>query len=138
MSKSLPDKAPSEERAEKFRPGDRTKGESDRWIDRPDIRPCWRGDYREWHIEDGRHYQEQLYCRYWGEWVNPSGHTCLLCRQRTWPAVENWRAHVLPGLVKELGKGKAGDALVQAVARGSLTSREAIEVADEFELETTD
>jgi len=63
-----------DERAAKF------DERAQRWRERPEIEPCRFGDGQEWHIEDGRHYQEQLRCRVYGEWINPDGTTCRHCR----------------------------------------------------------
>ena len=79
------DVADAEQRTEKFIQGDR-RVTSDRWTAKPDIAECWRGDYRDWHIEATR-YSAQLYCRFWELFINPSGHTCSLCKAGR---VENW------------------------------------------------
>ncbi len=121
------------ERVAKFRKGVPGKT-ADIWAEKPNLDACWRGDHRDWHIEDGRHYQEQLYCRFWQKFVNPSGFTCSFCVEHQWPAIEKWRIHILPALIADKGKEAAGDALVDAVARGRLTEAEAIQLGKEFGL----
>lgn len=103
---------------------------SDRWLSAPKLDPCWRGDYREWHIEDGKCSQVQCYCRFWRRWINASGAACVRCTQRAWPDVELYRAHFLPGLDKEAQEA----AVLRAVQSGQLTEAEAVKLGAEFEL----
>jgi len=129
-----------------------------RWKQRPVIDPCWRGDYREWHIDPGtpavndasaiivakapeptgESEQNQLWCRYWGPrvaprpfFINPNGYTCYLCKMHLRPEIERWRFHVMPAAMK-IGQKAAADKLVWGVERGKLTEEEANQLADEF------
>jgi len=120
------------ERDLKFRKGDPSRGESDRWTARPMLAPCWHGDFREWRIEEGLSYQNQLYCGYWKEFINPNGHTCALCQKQLWPDIEHWRAHVIPAVQAENGDKAAQETLVNAVASENLTEANALALAEEF------
>lgn len=125
------------ERISKFHKG--TLGKTaDRWTARPEVEACWRGDYRDWHIEDGRHYQEQLYCKFWETFVNPSGLSCEACKDRK---ILDWHSPHLQEALSELievqGKEVVGQIIVNAVRDGQLSKDEALELVDEFDLETT-
>ena len=76
-------------------------------------------------------YQNTLYCRKWGAFINPTGFTCRLCIAQNWPQIVRYRAHVLPALVAS-DKSKAEDALVAAVKSKMLTLDEATALAAEF------
>ncbi len=112
---------------------------SDKWTAQPDIDACWRGDYRDWHIEDGKSYQSQLYCRFWEDFINPSGWGCEVCKRHM---IINWQSsnmrEAFAGLVAAKGKEYAANILVRAVEMNQLSEREALELADEFDLETAD
>lgn len=109
---------------------------SDRWIAKPDIDACWRGDCRDWHIEEGKHYQEQLYCDFWEDFINPSGHTCEVCKQHT---IINWQSshlsEAMTSLIAAQGKEEVGALIVKAVKDGKLTEKQAQELVNEFNLE---
>ena len=134
------------EREQKFNPAQQ------RWKAKPNVGPCCKGDFREWHIQPetgplddtgratdrhaprgdtGTSYQNQLYCRYWKTFVNPSGFACDLCKAQNWPDAERWRVHVIPDAIKARGRAAAEDALVAAVARGQLEVADAERIADE-------
>lgn len=108
---------------------------SDRWTAQPDIDACWRGDYRDWHIEDGKHYQEQLYCRFWEDFINPSGFACEGCKQH---AIINWQSSHLSeamiGLIAALGQETAGELIVQAVENRKLTREQALILVERYNL----
>ena len=121
-----------------------------RWTARPEIAPCWRGNQREWHIDGrptddagravkaqapgpaGQSYQNQLYCRFHHTFINPSGFTCRLCRDRQWPEVERWRHHQIPGMLAKAGASAAEESLVHAVETGRLSAADAQSLAAEF------
>ncbi len=52
---------------------------SDRWLEKPKLEPCWRGNFRRWNIDRASTYQSQLWCRYWNVFINPSGFSCTIC-----------------------------------------------------------
>lgn len=128
----LPDVATPEERAAKFKKGDSAL--SDIWTAKPDISECWRGDYREWRIEDGPSFQSQLYCTYLNTWTNPSGATCALCRAFHLPLIEEFRHYIIPAIIANNSNEAAADALVKAVESGELMADEAKTLGEEFEL----
>ncbi len=124
------------ERIAKFREG--VSGEtSDIWTARPALESCGRGDYRDWHIEDGKHYQEQLYCHFWEKFINPSGFSCECCKNHN---IINWQSshmrEAFAELVAAQGRQIAAGILVRAVADGQLSEGEALELIDEFDLES--
>ena len=131
-----PWEADDPERVAKFSKGTANQT-SDKWTAKPDIDDCWRGDHREWHIEDGQHYQEQLYCHFWEAFINPSGIVCEGCKQHM---IGNWQSSYLqeaiPGLIAAQSKEAVGVLIVQAVASGQLTEQQALELVDEFDLES--
>lgn len=127
--------------------------EKHKWKKRPELPVCSRGNQREWHIDGvprtdkgtkraqrhatgitGNSYQNQLYCRHWQKFINPSGFTCELCEARVWPEVENYRAHLLPPFITAGKQKEAGEALVRAVTDGQLAEDEALQLAKEFDL----
>ena len=113
------------EKAKKFRIG-LPFISSDRWVEQPDLPDCCHGDYREWNIEGGENYQEQLYCHLLRTTVNPSGTVCENCRQNI--------LHV-QALVAEGKRKEAGDWLVQMVAEKQMTQYEALKLVEMFNLE---
>ncbi len=124
------------ERVAKFRKG--IPGEtSDIWTEKPNLDACWRGDYREWHIEDGKNYQQQLRCGFWEDFINPSGFSCEVCKVRE---VLNWQcSHMqdaFADLIATKGKEYASHVLVKAVEKRQLTEKTALELVDEFSLES--
>ena len=126
------------ERIAKFCKGELGKT-SDIWLEKPDLAPCPRGDYREWHIEDGTCYQNQLYCGFWDMFINPSGFSCECCKNHI---ILNWQSshlrEAIPGLIAAQSKSDAGALIVKAVADGELTEKQAQELVDEFDLEGAD
>jgi len=123
------------ERVAKFREG--IPGETaDVWTAKPDIEACWRGEHRDWHTEDGKHYQDQLWCGFWEEFINPSGHSCELCKQHR---IFNWQSshlqEALTGLIAAKGRDYVGALIVKAVEDTKLSGEQALELTDEFNLE---
>ncbi len=141
------------ERAEKY------DAVARKWTTRPTLPACWRGGGRLWFIGEGAvarddegevvvgheavgpvedNYQNQLFCRHWKTFINPSGHTCDLCKARAWPELERWLVHVIPAVIEKAGAQGAMDALVArlewAVDGNVLTPAEAAEV--EFALQS--
>ncbi len=114
------------------------KETSDVWMSKPDIAACWRGDYRDWHIEDGTNYQNQLFCKFWETFINPSGFSCEICKALVFI---NWQspqsAEAFTEMIAAKGKEYASANLVQAVAAKRISEQEALEWVDEYELETT-
>ena len=105
---------------------------ADIWAAKPTLDACWRGDYREWHIEDGTHYQEQLYCRFWEKFVNPSGFSCEVCKGHK---MLNWQSsHTLDVLTALEDKTAQEQAILVTVKQGLLTEEEAIQLGEELEL----
>ena len=102
-----------------------------RWKAKPTIDSC---PAQDWHIEDGASYQSQLFCQEYQTWINPSGFTCQLCREHNWPEIERWRHHSLPDLIATKGKKAAGDAVVEAVERRTLSEKEATVLVRDFDL----
>lgn len=104
-------RAKREEQREKYDPKAR------RYLSQPEIVPCWRGQFQEWHI-DGASYREQLRCAFHNEWINPSGFTCELCQNGRWPEHElqlRVGREVLNETMRKSGKQAARNALVEAV-----------------------
>ncbi len=130
-----PWEANDSERIAKFRKGIVGKT-SDVWTSKPDLAACPKGDYRDWHIEDGTNYQRQLFCKFWETWVNPSGFSCEICKGHE---ILDWQSshmrEAFAGLVAAKGKEAAGELLVSAVRAKRLGQITALELADEFELE---
>ena len=102
---------------------------SDRWTAIPKLEPCWKGDYREWRIEEDGH-QNQCWCRYWKKPINPSGFNCYLCTKRAWPTSESYRTHILPTLDKKL----QAEAILEAVQTGQLSEADALHLGKEVGL----
>ena len=108
-----------------------TPGEiADRWSEKPNLDPCWRGAERQWNIETAESYQSQLWCPFWKCFINPCGFTCKLCKDQTWPEIENFRAHILPGLDKAMQE----QMILAALVARELTDAEALELGKEFGL----
>jgi len=132
--------------------------EGRKWTNVPALPSCWRDGGRLWFAREGadardddgtvvpvheadgavgRTYQAQMFCRHWQKFINPSGHTCDLCRARKWPEVERWVAHVIPAVIEREGSEGAEAALVamleDAVDAGGLTPAEAAQI--EFALQ---
>lgn len=126
-----------------------------KWTERPALSACWRGAKRLWFADEsttpvdesgkiavvaevsgeaGTCYQNQLWCDYWQCFINPGGATCEQCTLRLWPMVEMWRAHTLPYLIEKLGKEKAAETVLEALASGELTEAEALALGEEFKL----
>ena len=101
-----------------------------RWLDQPDLPPCWKGDQREWRLE-ADHFKGQLWCRHWQDFINPNGFACELCEKQVWPLVERWRAHRLPMMIRAQGKRFAQERLARAVERLQLKMDEALDLARE-------
>jgi len=120
----LPQRVTARERANKYH---RATG---KWTALPGIGECCRGNFREWML-DGTNYQSQLFCQHWRVFIAPSGATCAHCVARTWPEVENFRAHVLPPLD---GKQDKRDAILRAIAGGILTEADATQLGKEHGL----
>lgn len=149
-------KISDEERAEKYDTVART------WTARPTLLPCWRGTSRLWYanrdapaIDDndsvvtqpevdpisdmGTSYQNQMYCRYWNTFINPSGHTCDLCKAQVWPELERWQVHVFPALLektegdKEEAKTKMMEQLEREVGSGRMEPTLAAEIEFAFQ-----
>jgi hypothetical protein len=76
------------------------------WTKKPNIAACPFGNFREWYVTGsplddsgaavdspqapqpvGTNFQNQLYCRKWKSFINPSGFNCSLCIVQQWPAV---------------------------------------------------
>ena len=133
-----PWEADDPERIAKFHKG--IPGEtSDKWTAKPDIDDCWRGDYRDWRIEEGKHYAEQLWCKFWEDFINPSGFACEVCKQHM---ILNWQSshlsEAIAGLIAARSKEEVGALIVKAVEDGHLTEQQALELVDEFDLEAKD
>jgi len=131
-----PWEADDPERVAKFKKG--IPGETaDIWIAKPNLEACWRGDYRSWNIEDGKHYQEQLWCGFHEKFINPSGHSCELCKRHR---IFNWQSshlrEALTGLIAAKGRDYVGAIIVRAVEDAKLSEKKALELVDEFDLET--
>ncbi len=118
------DEVKENDRSIKYRP------KKHRWILKPSIPECWRGDYQEWHIE-ADNYQRQLYCGKFETWINPGGNTCELCERRLWPSMENARRNI-EIMLAEQTKEAAEDAVVSWMINGSITELEALTLACEY------
>jgi hypothetical protein len=118
-----------------------------RWTKRPRLAACPH-QAREWQIDasgptddDGKpvperqamgrvgtNYQNQLHCRRWQRFVNPSGVTCELCGRGEWPD------HVRVGraVMNQVTAGRADDArayLAECHKRGQVSYFHAAEIA---------
>jgi len=105
-------------------------GKAQRWTARPDVDPCWQGDFQHW-IADGPTYRDQMFCERYGVFINPNGFTCQCCMAGQWPTVQKYRYHTLPNTEAASGASKAQDALVAGVLKGRLTETEAVALANE-------
>ena len=123
------------ERMAKFSKGEIGKT-SDIWTAKPSIAPCWRGDYREWHIEDGSSYQSQLYCKFWDMFINPSGRSCEICKSHL---IKNWASSqlriALADAIAAKGKDFVGEQIGYAFEKDQLTEQQALELVNEFKLD---
>ena len=110
---------------------------SDRWAAAPKYLPCWKGDYREWHITDGVSSQTQCYCKFWKKHINANLAACVRCEKRAWPETELWKEHLLIELQTVSEKATA---VLDAVTSGALQESDALEIGrvlgfDEIELD---
>ena len=110
-----------------------------RWQEKPALSPCFRGEYRKWNIVRGKHFQEQLYCLFWEDYINPSGFSCGYCKKKV---ILNWGSSKLSGALSEAidtrGRSVVGGWIVVAVEQGQLSEKRALELVDEFDLERED